>query len=280
MAKFPGATQYPVRWWGYPNIHSPRSIKPSVLLVIHQTGNSSLPSAMSEATYSNRDGSGASFTFVTNRDGSIVQCLDPASQTPWTNGDVNQPSARVQRIMSSHPGHNFNEFCFMTCENVAYLDRDPINARQKETLAQLAAWGSKQSGLPVNRDTVLGHRDINNVTRHNCPTTGDLDKFLGEIITRANEILGGEDPAVIEELKSELAECKAIAARRWQRILSMQAKIVELNSDIDAMQADIAAATDATGTIAELRIRVRSLRTRVEGIKSKIAAMAADVADD
>jgi hypothetical protein len=243
---------------------------------------------MSEATYSNRDGSGASFTFVTNRDGSIVQCLDPVSQTPWTNGDVNQPSARVQRIMSAHPGHNFNEFCFMTCENVAYLDRDPINAKQQETLAQLVAWGSKVSGLPINRDTVLGHRDINSVTRHNCPTTGDLDKFLGGIIARAKAIVGGaipdtsttgEDPAVINELKAEIADLKDDKARMWDRIKRMQTSLAGLRDQLADTADDAAQLEQATISLGEKHAIIRRLRDRVEKIKLTVAQAAEDVAN-
>lgn len=193
MSNFPGATQYPVRWFGYPVSGSPRSIKPTVLLVIHITGNSNLPSAIGEATYSNRDGSGASFTFVTNRDGSIVQCLQPETQTPWTNGDIMSPNTAIPTVKAMvGSAHNPNEFCFMTCENVGYEPSgNGITAAQKETLARLAAWGSKISGLPINRNTVLGHKDINSVTRANCPTSGDINTFIGGIVTRANQILGG-----------------------------------------------------------------------------------------
>jgi hypothetical protein len=266
-------------------VHSPRSIKPTVLIVIHETGNKNLPSAMAEAQYSNRDGSGASFTFVTNRDGNIVQCLDPVTQTPWTNGDLNQPSARVQRILSQHPGHNFNEFCFMTCENVAYLNDAPITSKQKETLAQLVAWGHKVSGLPINRDTVLGHRDINSVTRWNCPVPGDLDKFLNGIIARAKEIVGGslpdtsveEDPAVIAELKAEIADLKEDKSRMWQRIKRMEARISSLNTQLQETADDAQQLEEANLTIGEKQALIRRLRDRVNHIKEIVEASALEV---
>lgn len=201
MSTFAKATQYPVRWWGYP-LHGPRRIKPSVLLVVHITGNSKLPNALAEATYSNRDGSGASFTFVTNRDGSIVQCLQPETQTPWTNGDINQPNTAIPTVkaMVGSP-YNPNEFCFMTCENVGYEPGNPITTAQRQTLGELLAWGSKLSGLPINRSTVLGHRDINNVTRHNCPTSGNLEALLGDVIARGLAVLESQQPSnTIEEL--------------------------------------------------------------------------------
>lgn len=293
MAKFPGAVQYPVRWWGFPTVHAPRRIKPTILLVVHQTGNASLPSAIGEAQYSNRDGSGASFTFAINRDGSLVQCLDPVSQTPWTNGDINQPNRSIPTVDAMvGSGFSPNEFCFMTAENVAHDvlpdRRHPITNAQVETLAQLAAWGHKLTGLPIRRSTVIGHGDINSVSRRHCPTAGDRDAFLNRIIERAKEIVAGEeDPAVIEQLRAELRECREVSARRWKRIMALVAKRDELMAEVTTLEAEVAAAADAMGTIAELRIRVRSLRTRIEGIKTKIAAEAeadaaflADIADD
>lgn len=286
MAKFPGAVQFPVRWWGFPTVHAPRRVKPTILLVCHQTGNGRLPSAEGEAAFSNRDGSSASFTFVTNRDGSVVQCLDPVTQVAWTNGDVNQPNLSLPTVKAAvASGKSVNEWCFATAENVAYdvrpERRAPITDAQKETLAQIAAWGSKITGLPINRNTVIGHADINSVTRAHCPTAGDLDRFLGGIIERANEIAeGGEDPTVIEELKAALAECKEVAARRWRRIVAMTARIKTLNTEVETLEAELDEALAAAQTAEELRVRVRSLRNRIESIKTKIAAAAEDVADD
>lgn len=278
--KFPGAVEYPVRWWGFPTVHAARRIKPVVLLVVHETGNSNLPSALGEATYSNRDGSGASFTFCNNRDGTPVQCLDPVTQVPWTNGDVKSPTPRVKALMDKYPGYNFNELCFMTAENVAYLDRDPITAKQKETLAQEAAWGSKISGIPVNRDTVLGHRNINTETRWNCPVPGDLGAFLDGIIARANEILQEEDPEVIADLQAQLADMtqkrdtwKARAKERRDTIEGLEADIEDLTNQLNSA---VLSPEDAD----HLRGRIHHLIDRLHTIKDKIEAVAADVADD
>lgn len=280
MAKFPGATQYPVRWWGFPTVHAARRIKPVVLLVIHETGNPNLPSATGEATYSNRDGSGASFTFCNNRDGSSVQCLDPVTQVPWTNGDVKEPTARVKALLEKYPGYNFNELCFMTAENVAYLDRDPITAKQKETLAQEAAWGSKVSGLPVNRDTVLGHRNINTVTRWNCPVPGDLGKFLDGIIARANEILQEEDPEVIADLKAQLADMTQKRDTWRERAKTRRDEIDSLEAEIDKLNADLESAVLSPEDADHLRHRINHLIDRIHIIKDKVAALAVDVGDE
>jgi len=194
MATFPSAIQFPVQWWGYP-LHGKRRIKPTIALVVHITGNSGLPPAINEAKYSNRAGSGASFTFVTNRDGSIVQCLDPDTQTPWTNGDIKSPNTTIPTVKAMvGSNYNPNEFCYATCENVGYEPTYPLTNGQVATLVRLAAWASQQTGLPINRSTVLGHRDINSVTRYNCPTRWNLDALLGRIIDGANAILTPQPP--------------------------------------------------------------------------------------
>lgn len=197
MSLYPGnSATYLHGNYGYPYRGSARRIKPTVLLVVHITGNSSLPSAMAEAQYSARSGSGASFTFVTNRNGTVVQCLHPETQAPWTNGDLNNPLSSVTQAMVGKP-YNANEYCFMTAENVGFNPGYPITAAQIDALAKLAAWGSKVSGIPVNRSTILGHRQFNSVSRWNCPTPGDLLAFIDQIITKANAILNPPEDDMI-----------------------------------------------------------------------------------
>lgn len=48
----------------------------------------------------------------------------------------------------------------------------------------------KATGLPINRATVHGHRDLNSVNRASCPCPkAGREAFLGDIIARANAIL-------------------------------------------------------------------------------------------
>ncbi len=49
---------------------------------------------------------------------------------------------------------------------------------------------AKATGLPVNRDTVHGHSDLNSVSRASCPCpNASREAFLGDVIARANAIL-------------------------------------------------------------------------------------------
>lgn len=197
MSLYPGnSATYLHDNWGYPYRGSTRRIKPTVLLVVHITGNRNLPSAMAEVQYSARSGSGASFTFAVNRNGTVVQALHPETQVPWTNGDLRSPTHPVTKAMVGST-FNANEFCLATVENVGYDPGYPITSQQIESVANLCVWLSKISGLPINSNTVLGHRYFNSIGRYNCPTPGDLAAFLGRIIARANEIVQEETMALV-----------------------------------------------------------------------------------
>lgn len=169
---------------------------------------------MAEMQYSARSGSGASFTFAVNRNGTVVQGLHPETQTPWTNGDLNQPIHPVTQAMVGSP-FNANEFCFMTAENVGYNPGSPITDQQIEADARLAAWGSRISGLPVNRDTVLGHRYFNSVGRWNCPTPGDIAVFLDRIIARANEILAPTPQEINMRMREKYEEWNVVEGAKF-----------------------------------------------------------------
>lgn len=188
MSYYPGRSAY------YQNYRatSRRLVKPFILAAIHITGNSQIPSAMQEAVYSNRIGSGASFTFVTNRNGTVVQCLQPETQVPWTNGSWRGYNTRLPSVIKAvTQGYGANDATFLTIENVGYEWRWPINAAQIEACAKIIAWGSRRSGIPISRNTVLGHRDYDSYNRYYCPTGGNLETLLGKIITRAKQIYAG-----------------------------------------------------------------------------------------
>lgn len=185
MSIFPGVSGIV---WNY-NATAPRRVAPFILAAIHITGNPALPSAMQEAVYSNRFGSGASFHFCVNRNGTYVQCLHPESQVAFTNGawvNSNWNLPTVRRAITQRYGAN--DATFLTIENVGFEWNFPISSLQIETCAKIVAYGSKISGIPISRETVLGHRDYNSVDRYYCPTGGNLDHLLGLIITRARQI--------------------------------------------------------------------------------------------
>ena len=186
MAVYPAISAAVWNW----RATSPRRVKPFILAAIHITGNWQLPSALQEANYSNRIGSGASFHFVVNRNGSVVQCADPVTRVAWTNGSWRNPNWNLSTVVKAvTQGYGANDATFMTIENVGYEPGHSLTAAQVEADAKLIAWGRKVSGIGVGRVTILGHRDYDSVGRYYCPTSGNLSYLLGRITTRATQIL-------------------------------------------------------------------------------------------
>lgn len=188
MSIFPGVQEV---YWNT-RATAPRRVKPHILAAIHITDNSALMSAMNEAVYSNRIGTGASFTFVNNRNGTTVQCLHPEWQIPFTNGAWTYPNRTLWTVNHAlQYGIGANDSTFMTIENVG---RESLGAglttAQIEKCAQLIAYGSRITGIKPNRATVLAHGDYDSWSRANCPTYAwNRENLLWRIINRANQIL-------------------------------------------------------------------------------------------
>lgn len=286
---FPGAKLMQGKEWGFPQ-GSPRPTPDGSLAfsVIHITGNPGNPiaTAEGEAIWRNGDPDNQnSATFFVNRDGSVVQFLgDPLHMDPWSNGDVNQPDLSNRKIAAaSHAGVNANERTLLSIENVGRPNDLPITQAQKRTNAKILAHYHKKAGVPINRTSIVGHYQLNSVTRPNCPAINK--DILDEIVTMARAeagltTQGGEDPAVIEELQAQLAECKSISERRRKRIVAIAARRDALLAEIEALEAQIEELETQVANAATNRIRLRALRNRLAAVKAKIAAVAEDIADD
>jgi len=188
---FPGATLVQLVEWGYP-MGSLRPVPQAsqAYSVIHITAN--LASAQNELAWRLNDpGLQNSATFFVNRDGSIWQALaDPFRMDPWTNGDINGPDLSNPRIAAVvQGGVNANERSLITIENVGREPTYPITQAQVNSSGRIIAYYHKKLGLPVNRETVIGHYQINSVDRFNCPSTDK--RIIDRIIAAA---LGGGIP--------------------------------------------------------------------------------------
>lgn len=282
---FPGAKLMQVKEWGFPQ-GVRRSAPPAgkAISVIHITGNSRLPSAESEAAWRINDPANQnSMTLCVNRDGSVVQLLgDPLAMAPWSNGDVNRPDTSNRRIAQIvADGVNANVRTLVSIENVGYEPGYPLTGAQIETNARIIAHFHRLAGVAINRTSVVGHYQLNSVTRPNCP--GRDKGVVDRIVSRAQELVAGdgqlpdtateEDPKVIAELQ---AKVKAY----WQWIQALRARKDELMAQVDSLEAELQAIKEDTADADALRATIRRLRGRVTDIKAKVADMAADVADD
>lgn len=153
--------------------------------VVHTTANATL-SAEGHALAQPIGSGQVTATFWVNRDGSIVQSLaNPLFQAPWTNGVKNRPDMTNPRIAACiNAGVNPNMRSLVTIENVSREPGSPITAAQKVACARIIAWAHALAGVPVTRETVIGHYQINSVDKPNCPA---VDKsILNEIVALAN----------------------------------------------------------------------------------------------
>lgn len=273
---FPGAKLMQGKEWGFPQ-GQPRPVPSSekAFSVIHITGNSRLPSAEGEATWRINDPANQnSATFFVNRDGSVVQFLgDPLHMDPWSNGDVNQPDRTNPRINAVVvDGVNANERTLLSIENVGSEEVNaPITAAQKRTNAKIIAHYHKAAGLPIRRSTVIGHYQLNSVSRPNCPAR---DKsILDDIVTMARAEAAGTlpDTSTGEDMTA-LAECQAELDQKRARIKALEARRDGLIAQIGTLQEQLEAALADDADIDALRASVRRLRARIATIKELVAA--------
>lgn len=183
--------------YGFPR-GAVRSHTPHILAVVHITGNANnqgANAAVNERNYANRAHSpGPSAHYYLNRDGSGIAAIDHVKYAAWSNGDLNKPrtaNAGVATIVKHHAaGKNANECCWLEIENVGTATvSGQITPAQVATMAKLIADESKRTGIPINRNTVLAHADIDTVNRSNCPALPTKrEALLSQIIKAANAL--------------------------------------------------------------------------------------------
>lgn len=206
-----------------------RRVRPVALACIHITGNSRTANnpnyheaAHDERDYANRRASlGPSAHDYIARDGYIVQAIDRRYYAAWSNGDVESPNTRnvgIRRVLALRAkGYNANEGYWYEAECVGYGTSKPITIKQRNALAYRIAQDAKRSALPINRETVHGHWEINGVDRRNCPISYSArEAFLADIIVRARVHLqdmllrwGNDVPADVRAV----ATVRAVAAQ-------------------------------------------------------------------
>ena len=201
--------------YGYPRRGARRRRKPTILACLHQTANAKA-TAIQERNYANRTGSpGPSATAYIDRDGTIVRAIDPAKYAAWSQGDVAHPNTKLATIAAAvASGVNMNEWVHESIE-CSGAGTEPYTDAQFESVARLVVAAHKATGLPINRNTVVVHADINSVSRRRDPwPPATREARVKRVISRANAIL--RPPIVTVTVKagdtlSEIAAAHALA---------------------------------------------------------------------
>lgn len=124
--------------------------------------------------------------FVLGKGGEVTQ-LVPIDMAAWTQGRVSSPT---HPLVKSRDGVNPNLYCIsIECEGRWSETKGRLTDRQLEAAAELTkhivAEVKRIYGVtvPIDRKHIIGHCEINSVTRPHCP--GEQFPFA-EIIAKAN----------------------------------------------------------------------------------------------
>lgn len=199
--------------YGYPTRGARRRRKPTILACLHQTANAKA-TARQERNYANRaDSHGPSATAYIDRDGTVIRAIDPAKHAAWCQGDIAKPRMSIRTIAAAvASGVNMNEWVYESIE-CSGAGAEPYTDAQFESTAQLVAAASKALGIPINRNTVVVHADINSVSRRSDPwPPATREARLKRVIARANAIL--RPPIVTVTVKAGDTLSEIAAAHR------------------------------------------------------------------
>ena len=160
-------------WKGSPNFGSRNGYKP--LAIVNHIMDGTLVGT--DSWFAN-PASKVSSHFGVGKNGAIHQYVE-LQNAAWGNGSVNQPNWPLLI-----PGVNPNYYT-VSIEHEGQSGDIMLEAQYLATLA-LHRWLIETLGIPVNRDTIIGHYRIDSVNRANCPGTGfPWDRLFND--------LGGSD---------------------------------------------------------------------------------------
>ena len=119
----------------------------------------------------NRD-SQVSSHFVLGKGGEITQ-LVPVERAAWTQGVVKNPT---HPYVKAHSGVNPNQYCIsIECEGVWSETKGALTDKQLAAAAELTRYIVAEVkriykvDIPIDREHMIGHCEINPVTRPHCP---------------------------------------------------------------------------------------------------------------
>ncbi|EHQ89276.1 N-acetylmuramoyl-L-alanine amidase [Desulfosporosinus youngiae] len=158
-----------IKWMGSPNFSSPRGYK--IIAIVNHIMEGTL--AGTDAWFAN-PASKVSSHFGVGKNGEIHQYVDLKNHA-WANGAVNKPDWPLLI-----PGANPNYYT-ISIEHEGQSGDVMPEVQYQATLA-LHRWLIETMGIPVTRDTIIGHYRIDSVNKSRCPGNGfPLDRLLKDL---------------------------------------------------------------------------------------------------
>jgi N-acetyl-anhydromuramyl-L-alanine amidase AmpD len=123
-------------------------------------------------------GSQASAHYGVSKDGKVVNQYVDESKMAWANGRVNNPTFTLYK-----PGVNPNLYT-VSIENEGQ-DLSQAPEAQLQLLCELITDICKRHNIPMNRDHIIGHFQIDGINRPYCPSPNHsiMDKIVSRLET-------------------------------------------------------------------------------------------------
>ena len=162
-------------------------------------------------TWERNSSSQVSSHFVLGKNGEVAQ-LVPLDMAAWTQGGIRNPT---HPYVKSHPSVNPNQYCVsIECEGFWKETKGKLTDAQFNSAVELTKHIVSEVkklynvDIPIDREHIIGHCEINTVTRSHCP--GELFPF-DELIALAR----GEDAEPVQDETASLpytVQCGAFAS--------------------------------------------------------------------
>lgn len=176
-----------------PNFYERNGYKPE-LIVIHCT-DGNFPGDK-EWLISPKSQVSAHFLIAPN--GETYQLVDP-KKAAWHAGRVDKPTAKLKK---NFVGSYVNPNLYSIGIEVSLRPPQEMPVEQRGTLVDLVRTLAKEYSIPLDRDHVVGHREIYSLKT--CPGTIDVDSIVkeaGPLEEETNEGIKKQIVALLDKIK-------------------------------------------------------------------------------
>lgn len=157
-----------------PNFSSRGTSKPE-MIVVHCT-DGSYPGDLNYLCNPNPGSAvgAVSSHFYVAPDGQVYQLVDMAN-VAWCNGRVDKPTAKLKKDLL---GKYINPNLYTVSIETSLRATEELRPAQEASLKELIRYIASTYNIPLNRDKVIGHREIYSLKT--CPGKINIESLLGQ----------------------------------------------------------------------------------------------------
>lgn len=202
----------------------------------------------------NNPSSQASSHYMIGKNGVIWQFVAD-EDTAWHAGGVNQPRWALLK-----PRINPNLYT-IGIEHEGFTG-EAWTQEMYDASSELIASLCTKFKIPLDRNHIIGHNQINSVSRDRCPGNGvDLDKLI--------ELAKGkyEDPMIIQQLNQKISELEQNVNELRDANAGLGKENETLRTKNQQLQNLVKSYTDTPSDVAELKQENAKLRTEIQNLQ-------------